>query len=92
MDAPAPWKDGAPRSAGALVVITDHIMPGLSGSEFVRELRSLHPTLPVLVISGLEEAEEEYHDLNILFRLKPLLPDNLLASVNRLVHHNANQH
>ena len=69
------------------LVITDHIMPGLSGSEFVRELRSLHPTLPVLVISGLEEAEEEYRDLNILFRLKPLLPDNLLASVNRLVHH-----
>jgi len=62
-------------------------MPGLSGSEFVRELRSLQPTLPVLVISGLEEAEEEYRDLNVLFRLKPLLPDNLLASVGRLVHH-----
>jgi len=62
-------------------------MPSLSGSEFVRELRSLQPTLPVLVISGLEEAEEEYRDLNVLFRLKPLLPDNLLASVDRLVHH-----
>ncbi len=42
------------------LVITDHIMPGMSGSEFVRELRETHPMLPVLVISGLEEAEEEY--------------------------------
>jgi DNA-binding NtrC family response regulator len=67
------------------LVITDHIMPGMSGSEFVRELRLSHPALPVLVISGLEEAEEEYAGMNITFRLKPLLPDNLLASVDRLV-------
>lgn len=68
------------------LVITDHIMPGMSGAEFVRELRTLHPEIPVLVISGLEEAEEEYRDFNVTFRLKPLLPDNLLASVDRLIH------
>jgi len=67
------------------LVITDHIMPGMNGSEFVRELRQLYPRIPVLVISGLEEAEEEYAGMNVLFRLKPLLPDNLLASVDRLV-------
>lgn len=68
------------------LVITDHIMPAMSGAEFVRELRVLHPKLPVLVISGLEEAEEEYKGMNVMFRLKPLLPDNLLASVDRLIH------
>jgi len=67
------------------LVITDHIMPGMSGSEFVRELRILRPNLPVMVISGLEEAEAEYDGLNVLFRLKPLLPDNLLASVHSLI-------
>ena len=67
------------------LVITDHIMPGMSGAEFVRELRKLRPTLPIMVISGLEEAEAAYEGQNILFRLKPLLPDNLLASVHRLV-------
>jgi CheY-like chemotaxis protein len=67
------------------LVITDHIMPGMSGSEFVRELRVTYPDLPVLVISGLEEAEDEYAGMNVIFRLKPLLPDNLLASVDRLV-------
>ena len=67
------------------LVITDHIMPGMTGSEFVRELRTFAPALPVLVISGMEEAEDEYVDLNVNFRLKPLLPDNLLASVHRLI-------
>ena len=67
------------------LVITDHVMPGMNGAEFVRALRELHPNLPVLVISGLDEAEDEYADLNVLFRLKPLLPDNLLASVERLL-------
>ena len=67
------------------LVITDHMMPGMTGAEFVRELRKTLPSLPVLVISGLEEAEEEYGDLNVLFRLKPLQPDHLLASVHRLL-------
>lgn len=67
------------------LVITDHIMPGMNGSEFVRELRGIHRDIPVLVISGMEEAEEKYQGMNVLFRLKPLLPDNLLASVHRLL-------
>jgi DNA-binding NtrC family response regulator len=67
------------------LVITDHLMPGMNGSEFVRILRKTHPKLPVLVISGLEEAEQEYAGLNVTFRMKPLLPDNLLATVGRMV-------
>lgn len=70
------------------VVITDHIMPGMNGAEFVSEIRKFQPNIPVLVISGMEEAEAEYAGLDVLFRVKPLLPDNLLASVHRLVHRN----
>ena len=66
-------------------MITDHIMPGMNGSVFVDKLRELHPQMPVLVISGLEEAEAEYEGLNITFRMKPLAPDNLLATVHSLM-------
>jgi hypothetical protein len=38
-----------------------------------------------MVISGLEEAEDDYAGMNVAFRLKPLLPENLLASVHRLL-------
>lgn len=67
------------------LVITDHLMPGMNGAEFVRELRKTRPKLPVLVISGMEEAESEYEGMNVLFRLKPVLPENLLASVQSLI-------
>jgi CheY-like chemotaxis protein len=69
------------RASNIGAVITDHIMPGMNGSEFVRELRKLHPSLPVLVISGLEEAEDEYEGLDVRFLLKPLPPDQLLANM-----------
>lgn len=67
------------------LVITDHLMPGMTGSEFVRELRKTHRELPVLVISGLDEAEDLYQDLDVHFRLKPLMPASLLASVEQLM-------
>ncbi len=67
------------------IVITDHIMPEMSGAAFVRELRKIHPELPVLVISGMDEAEQEYEGLNVHFRLKPLPPEMLLAGVEELI-------
>jgi len=67
------------------LVITDHLMPGMIGSEFVRELRKTHAEIPVLVISGLEEAEEMYQGLNVHFRLKPVVPDHLLQCVQQLM-------
>lgn len=66
------------------LVITDHVMPGMSGSDFVREIRSLRPSVPVLVISGLEEAAQEYEDLKVEFRVKPLQPECLLECVQEL--------
>lgn len=67
------------------LVMTDHLMPGMTGAEFVRALRATHPRIPVLVISGMEEAEQEYSSFDVTFRLKPLLPEQLLASVQQLL-------
>lgn len=74
---------GFPEEIG--MVITDHMMPGMNGAQFVREIRKTHPTLPILVISGLEEAEAEYDGLDIVFKVKPLLPEILLGTVGDLM-------
>jgi CheY-like chemotaxis protein len=66
-------------------VITDHVMPGMSGAEFVRELRKTHSELPVMVISGMEDAEAEYAGMDVCFLLKPLLPDLLLFNLQRML-------
>ncbi len=39
------------------LVVTDHLMPGLSGVELARDLRSRRPDLPVLIVSGYADAE-----------------------------------
>src|SRR5207253_8200771 len=57
------------------VIVTDHVMPGASGSVFVKELRRASPQVPVIVISGLAEAEEEYSALNVSFLHKPCQPE-----------------
>ena len=62
-------------------VVTDHLMPGMDGTQFVRELRKFNPTLPVIVISGLAEAEEEYKGLNVSFRTKPCDPEDMIALI-----------
>ena|SRR5579875_126666 len=67
------------------LIITDHFMPGMTGAEFVQQLRTFQPKVPVLVISGSGDAENEYGGLGVTFRMKPLPPDDLLATVHRLL-------
>ena len=60
-------------------------MPVMSGPEFVTELRRRGFTLPVIVLSGLPDAESAYEGLNVVFRLKPLDPDSLIRLVQDLL-------
>ncbi|MCE7796076.1 ATP-binding protein [Sphingobium sufflavum] len=36
------------------VVVTDHVMPGMTGAEFALRLRSDHPDMAVMIISGYQ--------------------------------------
>jgi len=65
------------------LVITDHLMPRSSGADLVREIRAINPQVPVMVVTGLSEAEPEYEGLNVTFRQKPLAPDELIALVGK---------
>lgn len=67
------------------LIITDHSMPGMNGPEFVAELRELLPRIPVVVLSGFPDVEDEYQGLNIMFRMKPVAPDQLIAMVESLL-------
>ena len=67
------------------VVITDHLMPGMNGVEFVRQFRSFNQETPVIVISGLPDADLEYEGLNVIFRLKPYDPEDLISLVRTTI-------
>ena len=63
------------------LVVTDHLMPEMNGADFVREMRSVLPSLPVIVISGLPDARDAYDGLDVLFLTKPCEPEDLIAIV-----------
>lgn len=67
------------------LLITDHVMPGMSGPELVQIMIRRMPGLPVLVLSGLPEAEAEYAGLPVVFRLKPCPPGELIRLARHLL-------
>ena len=50
---------------GALpdLLVTDHLMPGMSGVELAREARLLKADLPILIVSGYAELDGIASDL-----------------------------
>jgi CheY-like chemotaxis protein len=64
-------------------VITDHLMPGMSGSELAREMGQQMPGTPVLVISGYAELEGIAADLPRLS--KPFRQAELASKIAELM-------
>ena len=67
------------------LIITDHLMPVMSGPEFVAEVRRRGYTQPILVLSGLPDAEAAYEGQDVVFRLKPFDPESLILLVQKLL-------
>lgn len=73
-----------PLASGIGVVITDHLMPGLSGAALSRELRKINNDVPIIVLSGLPDAGTEYDALNVAFLQKPFPPHELIQLVHKI--------
>jgi DNA-binding response OmpR family regulator len=63
------------------VIVTDHLMPGRGGPELVRRIRAENDWIAVIVLSGLPDANSEYEGLEVVFRVKPLPPPELIELV-----------
>ena len=63
------------------VIVTDHLMPGCSGPELVRRIRAENNWIPIIVLSGLPDAVSEYEGLEVVFRVKPFPPPELIELV-----------
>ena len=61
------------------VLVTDHLMPGMSGTELAHALRARRPGVPILVVSGYTEVESIAPDLPRL--IKPFRQADLAAKL-----------
>lgn len=69
------------------LLITDVVMPKLSGADLVRRLRKQNTTLPVLFVSGFtnDELDEWQQDEYTSFLAKPFRGDEILTRVEQLI-------
>nr|WP_223799004.1 PAS domain-containing protein [Sphingomonas nostoxanthinifaciens] len=64
------------------LLVTDHLMPGMSGSELTRSLNAVCPEMPVLIVSGYAEADGIDADIPRL--TKPFRRDELATCLANL--------
>ena len=64
------------------LLVTDHLMPGMTGTELAREIQAVRPGMPVLLVSGYAESEGIEPGLPRL--TKPFRKDELASSLAQL--------
>ncbi|NIJ20890.1 PAS domain S-box-containing protein [Sphingomonas naasensis] len=64
------------------LLVTDHLMPGMSGTDLARTVRELYPAVKTLIVSGYAELEGISPDLPRL--AKPFRQEELAESLARL--------
>ena len=70
------------------LVLTDVVMPGMSGRELVEQLAKKKPDLKVLYMSGYTDDTVVHHgvlDRGIAFLQKPIMPDTLGKKVREVL-------
>jgi CheY-like chemotaxis protein len=41
------------------LILSDQIMPGMTGTELTKSVKAMHPTMPVILISGVNEIPDD---------------------------------
>jgi len=74
------------------IVVTDHIMPGMSGVELAKRMRQLRPDIPILLSTGLGRPDSHPKALEGVITerlLKPTPLAELIAAIRRAMGHAA---
>ena len=74
------------RMADYDLLIADLRMPGMDGLLLIREARRMHPTLPVIIITGYSSEASAIEAVNlgvVGYLVKPFRVPQVLAAVNR---------
>jgi len=66
------------------LLITDHLMPMMTGTQLIEEIKIRFPTLPVLIMSGYRE-ESAMDAANVPRLMKPFSQQQLLEAIRSVM-------
>jgi two-component system, NtrC family, response regulator HydG len=78
------------RAAGCDLMITDLMMPGMKGTELVKQVKSIDPDVPILLITAfgsIENAVEAMQAGAFYYVTKPFRSDEMILHVSRALEH-----
>jgi PAS domain S-box-containing protein len=64
------------------LLVTDHLMPGMSGTDLIQRVRAMRPGTPVLLVSGYANTEDL--DATLPRLTKPFRKDELAACLRQI--------
>jgi PAS domain S-box-containing protein len=70
------------------LILTDVVMPGMAGPELLERVRSTHPTIKTLLMSGYVDsnaAEQSVSELGLAYIQKPFTPEVLAAKIREVL-------
>lgn len=66
------------------LVITDQLLPGLSGTEIAREMKRIKPQVPIILFTGLTELPEKVDHIDLVLT-KGMTPPEFLTAIAKVV-------
>jgi two-component system, cell cycle sensor histidine kinase and response regulator CckA len=67
------------------LLLTDDVLPGMQGTEVIRQFRELRPGVPAVRMSGYPEHYAGYRDEGVGYLGKPFSPQGLLGRVREVL-------
>ncbi len=72
------------------LVITDFVMPGINGLQFLRVIKKKYPSMPVFIVSAMG-TDQLFQDVassgGEMFMQKPFLIDELVREIRKIAEH-----
>ena len=66
------------------LVITDHLLPDLSGAQLVSEMKRIKPEIPVVLLTGMVDPPPGFERADLLLT-KGMMPQEFLAEIAELL-------
>jgi DNA-binding response OmpR family regulator len=66
------------------LVITDHLLPDLTGAELASEMKRLKPAVPIVLLTGLVDLPPGYEQTDLVLT-KGMMPPEFLAEIAKLL-------